>query len=188
MGLGNPGLSFKDSRHNIGFSVIRSLAKDYKAALKKDNNSFSLTSKIKVDGQTVILAMPLTFMNLSGIAVQALLKKHKLDLENLLVICDDLDLELGRQRIRAAGSSGGQKGLKSIIDSLESADFARLRIGIGRPSRNTQASDYVLSRFDKQQKVKVNGIIETAKECCLTWATKGMSETMNTFNSVTPQS
>ncbi|MFA5410367.1 MAG: aminoacyl-tRNA hydrolase [Candidatus Omnitrophota bacterium] len=120
VGLGNPGQAYQGSRHNLGFSVIKSLAQSYRIILKKDSAAFSLSAKARVDSDKLILAMPLTFMNLSGIAVSALLKKYKLDLSSLLVVCDDLDLEFGRLKIRAKGSSGGQRGLQSIIDALES--------------------------------------------------------------------
>jgi PTH1 family peptidyl-tRNA hydrolase len=186
VGLGNPGLIYKDSRHNIGFQVVRSLAKDFKAALKRDNNAHSLSGKINLDAENLILALPLTFMNLSGIAVAALLKKHKIDISSLLVVCDDLDLELGRLKLRPAGSSAGQKGLKSIIDSLNSGEFARLRIGIGRPPANKPASEYVLSQFKRAEKAKIKDITEKAKQCCLTWASKGIAESMNIFNAKTP--
>jgi len=184
VGLGNPGRIYIDSRHNIGFSVIRSLSKIYKAPLKKDGNTFSLSAKAKFEGQNIILALPLTYMNLSGIAVSALLKKYKIDLENLLVVCDDLDLGFSTIKIRPSGSSGGHRGLGSIMDSVESQAFCRLRIGIGRPQENNSedAIDFVLSPFNKREKVKINEIIEKACDCCSTWARKGVTESMNIFN------
>lgn len=180
VGLGNPGRLYIDSRHNIGFSVIKSLAKIYKISLKKGN--FSLSGKAEIGGQNVILAMPLTFMNLSGTVVAGLLKKYRIDLSNLLVVCDDLDLEFGRLKLRPSGSSGGHRGLKSIIDSVASHGFVRLRIGIGRPFQDIDASDYVLSHFSRKEKAQVRQIIEKAGECCQSWVTRGVTETMNIFN------
>lgn len=182
MGLGNPGRAYKDSRHNIGFCVLKSLSKNYRIPLKRTADAYSLSGKGRIDGNEVILAEPLTFMNLSGIAVAALVKKNKIDLDELLIICDDLDLELGRLRIRGSGSSGGHRGIKSIISSLESKDFSRLRIGIGRPSGNLDAAGYVLSPFAKSQKEPVDSIVEEACECCLVWIRQGINKAMNLFN------
>jgi len=191
VGLGNPGRNYTGSRHNAGFSVIKALTKNYKIPLKKD--TFSLSGKCKIEDKNIILALPLTFMNLSGIAVSALLKKYKIDLprpctqgrglENLLVVCDDLDLGFGVIKIRPNGSSGGHRGLESIIDSLGSQEFARLRIGIGRPLEgNTDAASFVLSPFTKREKGEMKEIIEVACGCCRAWAKKGITGSMNIFN------
>lgn len=182
VGLGNPGRTYRHCRHNIGFSVVESLAKVCRISLKKDNNTFSLSGKGKIEGQTVVLSMPLTFMNLSGIAVSALLKKYKIDLDNLLVVCDDLDLEFGRFKIRPSGSSGGHHGLSSIIDSLGGQDFSRLRIGISKPTLNLDTACYVLSAFTKKEKGQLKYIIERALECCRVWVKQGIRQSMNIFN------
>ncbi|MFH0912676.1 MAG: aminoacyl-tRNA hydrolase [Candidatus Omnitrophota bacterium] len=184
VGLGNPGRIYIDSRHNIGFSVIKALGKICKAPLKGGGNTFSLSAKGRLSAENIILALPLTFMNLSGIAVATLLKKHKIGLENLLVVCDDLDLGFGAIKIRPSGSSGGHRGLGSIIDSLHSQAFCRLRIGIGSPgvNSNLDAADFVLASFNKKEKTQVNEIIEKACDCCRVWATKGITESMNVFN------
>ena len=182
VGLGNPGDIYSDSRHNIGFSVIKALCAAQKAALKRDSGTFSLSAKFKVGGHSVIAAMPMTFMNLSGNAVKALLRKHKIDLKDLLIILDDLDLDLGRLRIRPDGSSGGHKGLASIIDSVASSGFARLRVGIGRPPRGIEPSEYVLMPFLKKEKKEVKDALEIAAECSQSWVREGLKETMNNFN------
>lgn len=200
VGLGNPGDIYKGSRHNIGFSVVKAIAKSYKISLKKEKSTFSLSAKVKIGQQNVILAIPLTFMNLSGIAVSALLKKYRVDLprplykgedtlgkkgrglDNLLVICDDLDLELGRLKLRSSGSSAGHRGLNSIIDSLGTTGFARLRIGIGRPVKDLDTTKYVLSPFTRIEKEEVRQIINQAVKCCEGWVIKGITETMNIFN------
>jgi len=183
VGLGNPGRIYKDSRHNIGFSVINALSIKYKILLKKESGVFSLSGKGKIQSQHFLLALPLTFMNLSGIAVSALLKKYKLDLQDLLVVCDDLDLGFGAIKIRPCGSSGGHHGLKSIIGSLGSQEFCRLRIGIGRPLQdNTDTADYVLSPFHKKEKGQIGEIIEKGCEYCRVWVTKGIIESMTIFN------
>jgi PTH1 family peptidyl-tRNA hydrolase len=121
-------------------------------------------------------------MNLGGQAVSALLKKFKSSPEDLLVVCDDLDLELGRMKIRPSGSSGGHRGLVSIIEHLGTQNFSRLRIGIGRPKNSNDAADYVLAGFLRGQKMLVQEVKEDAVNCCLSWAEKGVVETMNMFN------
>jgi PTH1 family peptidyl-tRNA hydrolase len=182
VGLGNPGRIYIDSRHNIGFLVVKRLAKLYRFCLKRDSHTFSLSGKCNIEGNSVVVAMPLTFMNLSGSAVAALLKKYKIGLGNLLVICDDLDLELGRQKVKASGGAGGHRGLKSIIESIGSQDFCRLRIGINRPQKNTDVTSFVLSSFTKREKGALKEIIDKAVSCCRVWVTKGVVESMNIFN------
>ena len=181
VGLGNPGNPYVHSRHNVGFLVVRTLAQAHKILLKKEKGILSLSGKVKIEGQNIILAMPLTFMNLSGVAVGGLLKRYKMNLSNLLVICDDLDLSLGRLKIKSSGSSGGHRGLKSIIESLKDDGFARLRIGIGRPAR-ADISAYVLSHFSKKEKVELSELIERASDCCRVWVAKGINKSMNIFN------
>jgi len=181
VGLGNPGNLYVHSRHNVGFLVVKAIAQAHKILLKKEKGILSLSGKGKIEGQNIILAMPLTFMNLSGAAVGGLLKKYKIDPSNLLVVCDDLDLNLGRLKIKSSGSSGGHRGLKSIIESLEGDTFARLRIGIGRPAR-TDISAYVLSHFSKKEKVELSELIERASDCCRVWVAKGINKSMNIFN------
>lgn len=182
VGLGNPGLIYAGSRHNIGFAVLKSLAGSLKAVLKRDNSSSALVGIAKLGREELILALPQTFMNLSGIAVNSLLKKFKAKPENLLVVCDDLDLELGRMKIRQFGSSGGHRGLTSIIEHLGTRNFNRLRIGIGRPKNAADAAEYVLSGFSPKEKMILQEIKEDALNCCMSWVEKGIVETMNMFN------
>lgn len=183
VGLGNPGDIYAGSRHNIGFAAIKALGRAHKISLKKDSNTFSLSGKAKFGGQSVILAMPLTFMNLSGIAVRALVKKHKITSDNLFIVCDDLDLEFARIRIKPHGSSGGHRGLDSIIEAVKSDAFARLRIGIGRPIQDARNhSEYVLSPFSRKEKEQIAKILEKAIECCQVWVRDGVSKSMNIFN------
>lgn len=182
IGLGNPGINYIDSRHNIGFAIARSLAKTYKIDFQKDSGTFSLSGRGKIEDEEVIIAIPFTFMNFSGSAVKVLFHKYKIELNDLLVICDDVDLEFGRSRICASGSSGGHRGLKSIIDSLESQEFCRLRVGVGRPDTGIDTADYVLERFTKEEKEQLKDIIKEASDCCGVWATKGITESMNIFN------
>ncbi len=182
VGLGNPGILYANSRHNIGFQAVKYLAKAKKSVLKKEKGIRALSAKAKIEGMDVILAIPLTFMNLSGEAVRQLIKKYRINLRDLLIVCDDLDLEFGRLKIRATGSSAGHRGVKSIIDLLGSDEFSRLRIGIGRPGDNTAAADYVLSRFNKREKSELSAIIKQAAECCQIWVGEGIEKSMNIFN------
>lgn len=182
VGLGNPGEIYLDSRHNLGSLAARTLSKRHKVSLKKDILTLSLCGKVTLEGQRVTIAVPLIFMNVSGGAVKALLKKHKLGLEDLLVVCDDLDLELGRLKVRPGGSSGGHRGLDSIAKSLNSQEFARLRLGIGRPPQHLQAADYVLSTFNKEEQKQLKAVVEKACDCCETWVTQGLQASMNIFN------
>ncbi len=182
VGLGNPGRLYAASRHNIGFRVVKALARNYKVELRKDSSVLFISGQARIGNQVLALAMPFTFMNLSGSAVKGLLKKYRLGPGNLLVVCDDLDLALGRIKIRPKGSSGGHRGIRSIIDSLQSEDFSRLRLGIGRPKGDIDTVGYVLSAFTAKEKEEVARTVERALDCCLAWANKGIHETMNTFN------
>lgn len=182
VGLGNPGLIYAGSRHNIGFTVVKSLTRLLKVALKKDGSVSALTAKTSCGQHNLVLALPQTFMNLSGIAVKALLKKFKLEPQDLLVVCDDLDLELGRIKIRPFGSSAGQRGMASIIEQLGTQDFNRLRIGIGRPKNPQDAARYVLAGFLRKEKALIELAQEDAVDCCLSWVENGIVKTMDSFN------
>jgi len=182
VGLGNPGAVYADSRHNVGFLVVKALSRIHKTSLKRDKFSSAFIVKINIGDKAVVVAIPVTFMNLSGIAVAALLKKYKIALSNLLVVCDDLDIEFGRIRIKPKGSSAGHRGIKSIIDSVGSDKFCRLRIGVGRPPANVEPSDFVLSPFSRQEKKYIPEVVELSCDCCRAWVSQGIVETMNIFN------
>lgn len=182
VGLGNPGKIYINSRHNIGFRVLRALSQFLKIPLKKDSGTFSLSGKGRAGSENIMLAMPLTFMNLSGSAVKALLDKYKIDLDNLLVVCDCLDLEFGRLKIRPRGSSGGHQGLGSIIENIKSDRFSRLRIGIGRPRLKKEVRSFVLSDFSGKQKRQLKEMIKEACDCCNVWVSEGIAKSMNIFN------
>ncbi|MBM3244977.1 MAG: aminoacyl-tRNA hydrolase [Candidatus Omnitrophica bacterium] len=182
VGLGNPGILYTNSRHNIGFTAVKAFAKRNRAVLKRDSSVSSFTAKSRIANQAVIMALPLTFMNLSGVAVKKLIAKYKIDLSNILVVCDDLDLDLGRLRIREKGSSGGHRGINSIINSLGTNNFARLRIGIGRPEGDIDSADYVLSSFRRHEKCRVGKIVEKSADCLDAWLTEGLTAAMNNYN------
>lgn len=180
VGLGNPGIFYSGTRHNVGFQVVKNLAGAQKAVLKKERGIRALSTRAKVEGSDVILALPLTYMNLSGEAVLPLLNRYGSGAADLLVVCDDLDLEFGRIKIRSGGSSAGHRGIQSIIDSLGGNEFSRVRVGIGRPA--TDAADYVLSHFNRNEKAALSAMINRAQECCLSWISQGVEKSMNIFN------
>lgn len=183
VGLGNPGKAYIGSRHNIGFNVLNELAGSLKIKFRRLLMQRVELAKASISGEEIILAKPVTFMNLSGIAVAALLRKYRLDFKNLLVVCDDLDLELGRIKIRKGGSSGGHQGLQSIIERTGRDDFARLRVGIDRPIDKEDVTDYVLSNFKAGEMSQVKNAVSKACECVNSWITKNdIDKTMSTFN------
>ena len=182
VGLGNPGSFYADTRHNIGFEVIKALAKRNKISIKRDAGTSSLSGKGRICGEEAVLSMPQTYMNLSGQSVSRLLKKHKAELTDIIIVCDDLDLEMGRLKLRAKGSSGGHRGLKSIMEALESQDFCRLRVGVGRPYERSDASEYVLMPFKKNERQGAQDAIAQAALCCETFVCEGIEKAMNQFN------
>ena len=182
IGLGNPGRNYRYSRHNIGFLIIDRLAEDFGIKIKLDAKAKSYIGKGTIAGKQVILAKPLWYMNLSGVAVKLLLKRYKLNIQDLLVAFDDLDLEYGKLRIKPSGGSGGHKGVESIRDYLNSSDFVRLRLGIGRRKRKSEVSNYVLNKWNQRQKRQLNEYLERASACCKAWVACGIDKAMNEFN------
>ncbi len=174
VGLGNPTLKFKYTRHNIGFKVIDSLAKDNNIKFKTNPKVKARIGSGKICGQRVTVFKALRFMNLSGLSLCAFMLGKNIEIDNLLVICDCLDLPFGKIRLRSKGSDAGHRGARSIIDSLGRSDFYRLKIGIGRPKdRNFEISEYVLTKFNQTEKSKLPQIIEEAKAKISEWITNG---------------
>lgn len=185
LGLGNPGLRFRFSRHNLGFLVVDELAKANSIKIKQRAFA-SVLGKGVIGNQKVLLAKPLTFMNLSGTSAAQIVRQKRIKLKDLLVVLDDVNLPLGKVRIRPEGSEGGHKGLRSIIESLGSCAFARLRIGVGLPRLCPQKlgklSRHVLGRFNKKEIKIIIAAVEEAKSACEVWATDGITKAMNGFN------
>lgn len=181
-GLGNPGKDYENSRHNFGFRVVTGLAKRNGLKFKRSLLFKSSIAQGEIGGQEAVLVLPLTFMNSSGGAVRRLIVSKKVDRKNLLVVCDDINLELGVLRLRPSGSDGGHNGLKSIISALSSRDFNRLRLGIAREKRIKDMVEFVLSDFDLKEKAAVSEQIEKAVECCVSWLNEGVVKTMDKFN------
>jgi PTH1 family peptidyl-tRNA hydrolase len=183
VGLGNPGRIYVNTRHNIGSAVVYALAKQCGSVLKKDRSDNSYEGKGIIEDKEVVLAVPLTYMNLSGRAVSSLIKKYKIVPHDLLVVSDDLDLELGRIKVKAKGSSAGHRGVVSIIESLGTEEFPRLRLGIGRPYGKEEASEFVLSRFKRTELKIVHTLLEEAMDCCQAWIKGGIAKCMEKYNS-----
>ncbi len=182
VGLGNPGSEYASSLHNVGFMAVNYFAR--KNSIRFDKKQAEARTGLgKVDGVAVLLARPQTYMNHSGLAVSRLVNKFKVGLDDLLVIYDDLDLPLGKIRIREGGSAGGHNGIKSIINELGSQDFPRLRVGIGRP-RDTRSDviPYLLGESDPEVKKAINDVMPVVNEAVLTFISEGVTAAMNRFN------
>ena len=182
VGLGNPGRKYINSRHNLGFMVVRELAKELGVKFRYSIRAKTDVAKKKYNDRDVLLALPQTFMNNSGRAVQKLVKQKRISSRDLLVVSDDLDLDFSRMRIRAKGSDAGHRGIKSISEALNTKDFARIRIGISRPESNTDPSDYVLDKFNEEENKELSGIITRSVQACLCWMEEGIDVAMSKFN------
>ena len=181
VGLGNPGNKYRGTRHNIGYMVLSELASRH--ARGRVRNQFQGdVFDAEINGTPVLLLCPTTFMNLSGQSVSAALRYYKLSPSQLLVVCDDLDLPVAKIRLRKSGGSGGQKGLQDIISRIGINDFARLRIGIGRPPEHWEAADYVLSPFRKEERNDIELSLKTAADAAEHWVAEGCEATMNRYN------
>jgi PTH1 family peptidyl-tRNA hydrolase len=184
VGLGNPGSKYEFTRHNIGFRTVDSLAQDIEVEFKKVKSYYSLISRGMINNQKVILIKPQTFMNLSGRAVSKVVSYYKIPLQDLLIVYDDLNLELGQVRIRKKGSAGGHKGIESIMQYLNSEEIPRLRIGIGNPSVNFNFNcmSYVLSNFNNDEKDKIEELIQLSTEAIKTVIEDGFEKAMRKYN------
>ena len=181
VGIGNPGPEYAPTRHNVGFRVVNSLAKQL--GVKREEARFKgVFAVAKLDGLRIGLLKPLTYVNLSGQSVSEAVKGLNLTTEQVLVVLDDAQLPLGKLRLRAKGSSGGHKGLQSIIDALQTESIPRLRIGIGSPPEGVDMATYVLSPFEPEEEGVIREAIETAAEAAKVWAKEGIEVAMQRFN------
>ena len=181
VGLGNPGPPYAGTRHNIGFMVTHRLAQRWSIGLKKT----LCRSKIgegQIHHHPVHLALPQTLMNASGKAVGCLIRRWKLDLSDLLVVCDDVSLPLGVIRLRAKGSEGGHRGLASILEETQSQEIPRLRVGIQTKQAGQDLTAFVLGRFTAPEKRQMEESVKLAADACEVWVTRGMYPAMNQFN------
>lgn len=199
VGLGNPGPEYARHRHNIGFQVLDLFAERHGLAFDKFQKRARLAiGQVTLKGSTstlsltsswtgrVMLAKPMTYMNASGEAVAALLAFYKIAPADILVVSDDLDLPVGRIRLRAEGGAGGQKGVASIIRQLGTEAFARLRVGIGRPPGQMDPADYVLRPFSAEQEAEMVFVRQKAADAIEVWLAAGIAAAMNQFNAASP--
>jgi len=180
-GLGNPGTKYAGTRHNIGFDTVTALADKYSIKLK-DKKFNGLIGEGFIEGEKVMLVQPQTYMNLSGECVGLIAGFYKLDAEDIIVICDDINLDTGRLRIRAKGSSGGHNGLKNIIAHLGTEAFPRIRIGVGEKTEGWDLADYVLARFSGEDEATMRKAIKNAVGAVETWISYDIGKAMNLYN------
>jgi PTH1 family peptidyl-tRNA hydrolase len=179
VGLGNPGKQYAGTRHNVGYAVVDILATSPKAGRGQDRFQARLV-ELAEDAGKVLLVKPETFMNLSGQSVRQLLDFYKLPFEDLLVVCDDINLPLGKLRFRARGSHGGHNGLRNIQEHLGTAEYSRLRIGVGAPDED--AVEHVLGPFRAVERPVIKEAIETAAQAVMVWVEQGTEVCMNRYN------
>ena len=180
IGIGNIGNEYDDTRHNIGFQFLNCISKEFKENFSTVKHG--QTCKFNHKGKSITLLKPSTYVNLSGKAVRYWLNKENIDLENILVISDDLNLEFGRIRLKPNGSDGGHNGLKDITNSLNTSNYSRLRFGIGGDFPKGKQSEYVLSKWNKEEISKFIEIEPLFTEIVKSYVTQGIDETMNKFN------
>lgn len=181
IGLGNPGREYQSNRHNFGFMLIDRLAVRLGARGLKVQSKAIVTNTTYED-RRLILAKPQTYMNLSGQSAQGLLNFYKLPMENMLIAHDDLDIPFGTIRMRPGGGPGGQRGVASTIERLGTKDFARLRLGIGRPPGRMDPSAYVLQDFSREEMKILSELLDRAADATLEFVLNGLDKAMNKFN------
>jgi PTH1 family peptidyl-tRNA hydrolase len=181
VGLGNPGIEYEHTRHNVGAEVVELLARRHGGKLRRQKER-SLTDEVDIAGRKVALAVPLTFMNLSGEAVAPLVRRYRVEPGQLVVVHDEMDFEVARLQIKNGGGLAGHNGLRSIVAHLHTPDFIRVRIGIGKPPGRREGADHVLKRFSKAEREQIDVTIEQAADAVETIVSDGVAAAMNRFN------
>lgn len=181
VGLGNPEEEYANTRHNMGFNVINKLSEEYKIEVNK-NKFDALFAAGNIEGEKVILLKPQTYMNLSGKSIIQVINFYKIPLENVLIIYDDIDIEPGLIRIRKKGSSGSHNGMKSVVAELNSQEFPRIRVGIGKPKFTNDMINYVIGAVPKEEQIKLEEGTKKAKEAVIEVLKNGIDTAMNKFN------
>ena len=182
VGLGNPGAKYKGTRHNVGFMTMDEVA--YQEKFDFDKALFdAVFAQVQMGGEKVIFMKPLTFMNLSGEAIRPLMNYFKIGIEDLLVVYDDMDLPVGKIRLRQKGSAGGHNGMKSIISCLGTSEFNRIKVGVGRPKEGRTVVGHVLNRFEKEEEEDIIFAVQKSVDAIRSWIdTDDFVKTMNQFN------
>lgn len=181
-GLGNPGPKYESTRHNVGFMAIDALATAYSIRLESKGRFDALVGRGGIEGRTAVLAKPLSYMNRSGIPTQRIAAYFRILSKDLVVVHDDIDLAYGRIKIKEKGGHGGHNGLKSMIEAFGNGDFARIRIGIGRPETGDGVTGHVLGKFHCDEWTALDRIIERSREAAVSILCHGAKESMNVFN------
>lgn len=181
VGLGNPTREYTATRHNIGFDVITRISDDYNISLDMNKHK-SLIGRGVIEGEKVVLAKPLTYMNLSGEAVRELKDFYKVSTEEIIIIYDDISLDVGQLRIRGKGSAGGHNGIKNIISHLGTDEFPRIKVGVGDKPKGWDLADYVLGRFKEEEQEAIREILKKASQACACIINKDIETAMNNFN------
>jgi PTH1 family peptidyl-tRNA hydrolase len=181
VGLGNPGDEYARTRHNAGADVVEILAKRHGGRLRKSKDR-ARVDVVRVDGKRLVLAIPTTYMNESGQAVAALVRRHEVDADRVVIVHDELDLPPAALRVKAGGGLAGHNGLRSIKDHLKSDDFLRIRIGVGKPPSKEQGADHVLSRVSKRAREELAVTLEEAADAVETILCDGIDAAMNRYN------
>jgi peptidyl-tRNA hydrolase, PTH1 family len=181
VGLGNPGNEYRGSRHNLGAEVVELLATRHGGRLRKRKER-AIVDEVTIDGRRVALAIPLTYVNDSGNAVGALVRRFGVDPEQLVVVHDELDLPVAELKVKSGGGLAGHNGLRSIVEHLHTQDFQRIRIGVGKPTSKERGADHVLNRFGKRERAEVDVTVEQAADAVETIVRDGVDAAMNRFN------
>jgi peptidyl-tRNA hydrolase, PTH1 family len=183
VGLGNPGREYRDTRHNVGFMVVDEIARRYQLSWGMAPSQVPEAFVVKrFSAEPLLLAKPLTFMNLSGAAVSGLAHYYDVDLRDLMVVVDEAALPFGRVRARARGSAGGHNGLKSVIERLGTMEFPRLRLGVGRGDGRRDLADHVLAKFEADERADLELFITRAADAAEMFAVEGIDKVMNSYN------
>jgi peptidyl-tRNA hydrolase, PTH1 family len=181
VGLGNPGDEYRGSRHNLGAEVVELLAKRHGGRLRKRKER-ALVDEVTIDGRRVALAVPITYVNDSGHAVGALVRRFGVTPRQLVVVHDELDLPVAELRVKSGGGLAGHNGLRSIVEHLHTQDFQRVRIGVGKPVSKERGADHVLNRFGKRDRAEIDVTVEQAADAVEAIARDGVDAAMNQFN------
>ncbi len=184
VGLGNPGRRYRGTRHNVGWEVIDRLSRRTGIRVEEEAG-WAEIGRGRIGHQRVVLVRPQTYVNVTGIAVRDLRRRHRVKLDDVIVVVDDLDLPLGRIRLRPQGSAGGHNGLRSLIEALGSSGFPRLRVGIGRPPAGVDPAEHVLSRFRAGEVAALDEALDRAADALELAVTDGVDAAMNRFNADT---
>ncbi len=181
VGLGNPGKEYENTRHNFGFKVIDVLSKELEIEINKERFE-GMIGQGKFNGEKIMLVKPLTYMNLSGDCIVQILNYYKETIDNLIVIYDDIDIDVGRIRIKPSGNPGTHNGMKDITKKLGTKEFVRVRVGSGKPENNMDLADYVLSNVQKEEAKQVKESIKNASDAVIEILENGVEKAMNEYN------